>query len=421
MNQTVKNLYLKGSFNHNNFGDDLLLFAVLYFFENNLNYTNEDLNIFIDKQANSIEKLKFDSKLKVNNYCDPGYIINDKLRETNMPRAFKLLILVFMLFANILSAVFYKFTRLNLFNKSVNKFYKDLDVIYYIGGGYLTDTWYNSVPQLAYDYINLIIAKLINPKLKVIGTGMGLGPIRTKPYEFIFKNFMKNFDCVFVRENQSAELLAELNINVPVKNLGDDALLLYPYFKNLETDNEKAFSFNFKDFHYHDYADYIDNLTEVVGYFKDNGYKLNFFAFGELPGPDDSRLVKLFNKNIQDSISVYNPYKIGFDKFIAKLLSSQVGMGFAYHFNVILSLSSLPVLGVYSSNYSKQKINNVVKDMNDNSIILKVDELKSSSLANNLAELLSLAEKEKKESAIVNQKYQEMTDEYKKMFEGILN
>ncbi len=420
MNKSVKNLYLKGSFNHYNFGDDLLLFAVLYFFESNLNFTNDDLNIFIDKQANSIDKLKFNSNFKINNYCDPGYVINDKLKEKRMPRIFKLLILMVLLFINIMYAILYKLTGLNIFNKSINKFYNDLDVIYYIGGGYLTDTWYNSMPQLTYDYFNLITAKLINPNLKVIGTGMGLGPIKTKLYKILFKKFIKHFDYIYVREEQSVELLADLNIKTPVKNLGDDALLLYPYFKNLQKDKEKAFSFNFKDFQYHDYSDYIDNLTDTVNFFKDNGYKLNFFAFGELPGPHDSRLVKLFNKEIQQSITIYNPYQIGFDSFISKLLSSNAGLGFAYHFNVILSLLNLPVLGIYSSNYSKQKINNVIKDMNNNSIILNVNELKSNNLQNNLKTLLNFTESPKIESSIINKKYEEMTEEYKKMFKGIL-
>jgi polysaccharide pyruvyl transferase WcaK-like protein len=112
-------------------------------------------------------------------------------------------------FILIVDIIIYKLTGGCLFFQKVCGFFKNLDVIYYIGGGYFSEDW----PKRLYiEFIVVNMAKIYNPELKIIGTGMGIGPFRKRLPLYMLREFFSKFDYIFTREEESLLSLRQLGI-----------------------------------------------------------------------------------------------------------------------------------------------------------------------------------------------------------------
>ncbi|AFY88605.1 MULTISPECIES: polysaccharide pyruvyl transferase family protein [Chroococcidiopsis] len=418
MNQKKK-IYLRGAYNLYNFGDDLLLISTLEFFSKHLRLTRENLELYGSKNFESRSQLKFDSDLELKHsveWSDIIYRINLKLEQLRIPIQFPLVVhqllghvlrgewleqsrflsfcqlvaIAIIIFTDIIS---YKLFQKALFTKEYINFLKQLDVIHYIGGGYLNERW---LEVIIYEYITISLARSFNPKIKVIGTGLGLGPFKSRASLLIFKLFVKKFNYLFVRELESLSIIKNLKINVATKVLGDDVILLLPTLaqlkfeqRNYNYSSNPITAINLKSF-----PDYNYNLIKISleNYLKqllDNqNSQPEYFCFGREPGPGDRNLLEILDRYYQNSLVIRDPYEEGWRSFLSRLAGARVGIGCAYHFNIILALFNIPTVGIYSGSYYKQKIVGVMQLLSKDTLVLSLDEL---GLEKDLAEVVNVA------------------------------
>ena len=437
-------IFLRGCHNLFNFGDDLLLISTLELLSKDLGLTNEDLDIYLSQNDQSLANLKFETNLKLK-YClelsDIIYQINLKLKKLYIPleiphiydllrniltaRVSKrlrissfclLIVLAAIVFTDV---VLYKVFHKALFTKEYIAFLQKLDVIHYVGGGYFTDRW---IEVLICEWFIVALAKAFNPDLKVIGTGLGLGPFKPKLNLKILKAFIKNFDYLFVREKESLDLINNLNIKLYKKVMGDDVILLLPYLNQLKSESKlncsQTTALNLKSFPDHDYSLLKQNIEVYLKSIEGKKSRVEFFCFGRKPGPDDHSLVESLAQPYQDKLIIHDPYEEGWLKFLENLAKADRGLGFAYHFNVILTLLKIPNVNVYAGDYYRQKIGGVIKQLNKNSIILSIDELVGKDLASVLA---VTGTNQTNTGAIAELMYHEMKSEYLSAYKRILN
>lgn len=408
-------IYLRGAYNLYNFGDDLLLISTIELLSQHLKLTSKDVELYVSKNFESLLQLNFHSELDLQHsveWSDLISRINLKLKDLRLPIQFPLvihqllghvfrgewleqsrflsfcqsIIIAIAIFSDI---IFYKiFGRASFIRDYIN-FLKNLDVIHYIGGGYLNERW---LEVIIYEYITIALAQSFNPDLKVIGTGLGLGPFKSKVSLIIFKLFAKKFDYLFVREAESRSIIEKLKIPAQQKMLGDDVILLLPYIKNLKSESasNSVTALNLKYFPDYDYRliknsleKYLENLTNSP-----SSQKIEYFCFGREPGPDDRKLLEILDVYYRNSLIIHDSYEEGWLYFLENLARVDVGLGCAYHFNIILSLFNIPGVGIYSGSYYKQKIAGVMKLLNQDAMVLSIDELVSQK---DLAEVVKTA------------------------------
>jgi polysaccharide pyruvyl transferase WcaK-like protein len=439
-----KKIFLRGFYNLFNFGDDLLLISNIEFLNKELKFTNENLNIYISKNGESLQKLKFKSPLELKQsieLSDVIYRINLKLKQFDIPIEFpsihelirniiganstkarisSVFLLIFLLIIIFIDIGLYAVFRKALFTKEYLIFLKNLDLIHYIGGGYFTDRWLDT---LIYECITVVLAKTLNPGLKVIGTGLGIGPFKNKINLIVLKAFIKNFEFLFVRETESLSLIEDLKVNVYNKVLGDDVILLLPYLARLKSErhlnDNNITALNLKCFPDHDYSLLKHRLENYIKFLQEKNYKIEYFCFGRKPGPDDLSLIEIFDNDYKSNLVIHDPYDEGWISFLENLAKANIGVGFAYHFNVILTLLGIPVISVYSGEYYRQKIAGVIKLLSNDSVVLSIDEL----ALKNLVEVLDKAKNSKPrqvEDGIENL-YKNMKLEYLRAYESVLN
>ena len=422
----VKNkirIFIKGAYNCYNFGDDVIFIANLYFLEKKLGLTEKNCELYIEEKKNSVEKLnyKFDLKLKIgigiNEIFEP---LNSYLKFLKFPKFVRLFFASFILVAFFLNIWFFRIFRKKIFFRDIITFFENLDIIHYIGGGYITDRWKMRMIQ---EYLTVNIAKRINPDLKIIGTGLGLGPFRFKISLFFLKGFLNKFDYLFLREQQSFDLVRKLNIKTYVKCCGDDALLLYPLFKDLKYKqpkfNKKIGGFNLKDFPDHNYIKIKKNIEKLLNLLQTENFEIKYFCFGQKPGPDDYNVLSTLDLKLTKDLIIYNPYKQGFYEFIKNLAKVNFGIGFAYHFNVILSIMDIPSIAIYAGDYYKQKITGAMKLFGTYSYVINIEDIRKSKIVNLIEKLITLTEKNSQSQRVKNL-YNNMLTEYVSAYKQII-
>ncbi|MHA1832046.1 MAG: polysaccharide pyruvyl transferase family protein [Candidatus Helarchaeota archaeon] len=416
-------IFIKGAYNAYNFGDDAIFIAILYFLEKNLGLTEKNCQIYIEKNNNSFEKLncKFDLKLKdgvnINEIFEP---INSYLKLFKFPKFLRLIFVSFILGAFFINILFFRIFKKKIIFKDIITFFENLDIIHYIGGGYITDRW---KIRMVRDYLTVNIAKRINPDLKIIGTGLGLGPFKSKISLFFLKKFLSKFDYLFLRERQSFDLVTKLSINTYVKCCGDDVLLLFPLFKELKYKkaklNKKTVGFNLKDFPDHNYIKIKKNMEKFLNLLQTENFEIKYFCFGQKPGPDDYSVLLNLDLKLTKDLIIHNPYKQGFCEFIENLAKVNFGIGFAYHFNVILSIMDIPSIAIYAGDYYKQKIEGAMKLFDTYSYVINIDNIQKSKIVSLIRKLITSTEKNSK-SQRVKELYNNMLTEYISAYKQII-
>jgi polysaccharide pyruvyl transferase WcaK-like protein len=237
-------------------------------------------------------------------------------------------------------------------------FFAGVDVIHYKGGGYIADRWRN---WLGYETLTLRAAKMVNPRLKIVGTGMGLGPFGDRRSSLLARVFLRQFDTLFVRDCRSLDIAKSLNPRLEVRCLADEALLLAPMIESLNPPDDglgKAVAaINLKDFPDHDYRVVADKIDELLAVLREKDLRVEFFSFSHSPGLCDARTLERLHLRHRDIIQVvHDPYEEGLEAFLQNLGQARLGFGFAYHFIVVLAMMDVPTVAAYAGDYYEQKV-----------------------------------------------------------------
>lgn len=367
-------IFIRGAYNLYNFGDDLILGAIIFFLENTIKFRGE---IFLQpNEYNSFAKLGLRCELPLRYGIDIESMLKEKnarLKRLNFPKVFRIFILVSYLVFLILDVAIFRIARRSISHREFISFYKNIDVIHYAGGGYITDRWKR---RLLYEFLTLKVAKLINPRIHVIGTGMGIGPFHSAVFLTICKYFLSMFDYLFLREMQSYYLAKKLVPSISAECYGDDVLLLLPELEKLAQQVKKRdyLGVNLKDFPDHKYERVINQLETILQQAIEYGIVPHYFCFGEKPGPDDISLLDSCSEIKRFIRYVHSPYQEGFHQFMRNIARVKVGIGFAYHFNVVLRLLKIPTIAIYQGKYYEQKIKGVLQDVMCWHLVKGVDE-----------------------------------------------
>lgn len=413
-------ILVRGAHDSFNFGDDLIFIAIYYFLIKDLELGNI-VDLYTQRNAHSLDKLSFKFALKLNKskeINDVIYPINSKLKTLKIPRVLRILCAVFIFGIFLIDICLFRVIGKSLFFKDIIVFFKNLDVIHYIGGGYITDRWRN---RMIYEFLTVNVAKMINPNLKIIGTGLGLGPFSHKSSLFFLKRFLGKFDYLFLREQQSFNLVKKLNVKVNVKCLGDDVLLLFPIFENLKYKrdkvNESVVAINLKDFPDHNYNEIRDIISDFLMLADKKNFRIEYFSFGQNPGPDDYDVFQNLRLDNGKVISaVHNPYEEGINTYIQSLNKVKFGFGFAYHFNVILAIMSIPSISIYVGDYYEQKIKGSMA-LFDMPFVFSIIDLKNQDLGVIINKIL---QNKWDEEDRIRKLYKNMVKEYTLMYDKLV-
>ena len=392
----LKKIHLRGAYNCYNFGDDLLLIANLKFLHKFLQDAyHTKAQIYISQRADSLSQLRVEE-------MTPDIVFSPELptgtrlitainnillpKKMHLPTIFSLwrrfadrkyrqifnvlLLLGLTLFFGVNALLFYCFKR-GLWGKNFAKFLADLDVIHYIGGGYFSDRWCD---RLLSEYLTVLVAKIVNPDITVIATGLGIGPLHNRCNRLLARWLFRKFSYIAVREPQSLRLLAEIKVNAGQELLGDDLLLLYPYFARLSAGtnrSQSAIALNLKNFSDFDYSSMTSKLQALWDYPQRQGYNRQYFSFEpqQQSAPDS-----LSSLNV--GVVSHDPYRQGWQTIIEAMARMQIGIGCAFHFCLALTLLDIPVVVVYSGSYYHQKTKAIVW-LNDKAIVYALPELMS--------------------------------------------
>lgn len=368
-----KRILLRGAMNQFNFGDDLILFSLCEFMNKVCGISASDAIFYVSRNAGSFFKMRYSAPIHLEIIDDQlvsHSVQNEASRTSAVGRiwfaikmalrllcpdrsAGKIIRLLFHATALFFEALIFRLIGITFHYRRLFDFYKSLDVIYYVGGGYLVSRWRN---VLVREWLLVTAAKLANPCLKVIGTGLGLGPMVGKKDKVLLKLMLSQFSFIAVRERKSLELLDQLRVNTVKKLLGDDVILLHPFFEEIKRKNAtcgKMAAMNLKHFIDHDYNLVRGVMQQGIDHLRSKNYTIEIFEFGQVPGPDDQSVVNQLGFLCD---AVHNPYKKGCESFLNHLARASMGVGFAYHFAIVMILLGKPLTSIYMGDYYEQKI-----------------------------------------------------------------
>jgi len=414
MKQKTK-IFFRGAYNKYNLGDDLLLVSIVDFVSETAKRLDKPVELYVTEHADSVSQLGY--RMDINLYkgfelYEACLNVSSKLKPKILRWAIKLISCVLLVF----NIIFFRVFKRPLFYRNYINFFKSLDVIHYIGGGYFADRWVGTLQQ---EYLTVLFARMIKPDIIIVATGLGIGPVN-RGNSILFKQFFKKFNYIAIRENRSAKLLEQKHICAHKKESADDTLLLMPLYRKIGESVEepnKKLALNLKCFSDHNYGLIREELNAFLQIAAQEGYSLHFFCFGRSPGPNDIAALEVLNKELRKKLTIHDPYEEGLASFLGSLSNSKIGIGFAYHFNVLMAAFSRPVLGIFFGDYYEQKVVGVQKLLFEKPFILSWDEFKGK----NSKELLEELERhEVNNSQKTESIYKNMKDEYFNLYQRIL-
>lgn len=358
MTEPKHRILFKGYYNVHNFGDDLLFLALLDFFQNQMAWEKDEVRIFIEPEEESLKKLGYSTPYRLLPYLDPLKRKHHQLKKSGQANFITKTRMTLYMAGCLLSALLYKFTKLKVGNRKNIRFFRNLDIIHYIGGGYFNTRLPWGTQLLVYELFFTTMAKLINPKLQIIGTGLGIGPITTSLYKLLFKEFIKNFNYIFVREKESEVFVKTLGTSKHIQCIGDDVVLLLPYFQKISKamPTKRKIGLNLKFDNVHHYGEAKLFFNKLFERQKLNEEEIIFFNFGR-----DHHALKDLPPELVENLSIESCYETGLKHFTEQLAASHRGIGFAYHFAIMCTLLNIPSANIYFDDYYRQKTGGVIQ------------------------------------------------------------
>jgi polysaccharide pyruvyl transferase WcaK-like protein len=371
-------ILLRGSYDSFNLGDDLTFIALVRFLRREFGVAQDALEVYARRRLGSLERL-----VGRDGFCwTEGREIDDLVRArwptaaSRAPRVVRRLLLLLTVAALFVHICIFRILRKCIAFGDFIPFFAGLDVIHYKGGGYVAGRWRN---RLVHEVLTLRAAKMSNPRLKIVGTGLGLGPFDDRRSSLVARAFLSKFDTLFVRDRQSLDIAKSLNPRLDVRCLADDVLLFAPMIESMDHrgggGGKAVAAINLKDFPDHDYGVIADKVDELLATLQARGLRVEFFSFSHSPGPCDSRALESLPLRHRDIIqAVHNPYEEGLDIFLANLGKARLGFGFAYHFIVVLGMMDVPAVAAYAGGYYQQKMRSAAEFL-DLPLVLSADDL----------------------------------------------
>jgi polysaccharide pyruvyl transferase WcaK-like protein len=376
----LNKILLKGYYDFFNFGDELLLLSITTLLQQESALNEQQPELYIERQKQSIELLNY-QMLPLLEFNEPikKFVKNNK-KSIKSPTLLKL-VTPFLFLLAFGDALVFRVTGKAIFFKALFKFCRQLSVIHYIGGGYFTSIWDFSLQYLVYELFFIKLAKLVNPDIRVVATGLGIGPLSSKLYNTLFKTFISEFDSMYVREEISLQHIHALNYPNKADCLGDDVQLFLPLFEQyrekhapLPTD-QKIFGLNLKYDKEHDYSSLKAEINTLLRLLQAAGWHIAFFSFGT-----DHAVLDTIDADIREQISVHKPYEEGMDRFLKSFSKMRAGLGFAYHFSVLSALFGIPAINVYCGDYYKQKIGKVISKLSPSQKIISAEQINAAEI-----------------------------------------
>jgi len=323
-NNKVK-IFLRGAYNSFNLGDDLLLFGALGFLKELKKKEKRKLKVYIHKGQKSFWKLNFPYTLPL--FSSAASLVHQWEKEERRLsqsafwfRRFRKIVLVFKIGLKLLFP-FWSFPEI--------RFYRSLDIVWFLGGAYLNSF---SRSFLYLEYFNLVFAKRVNFKLKVIGSGMQWGPFRSRFDIWVAKRMAFLFDKIIVRDKKSFALLRSWGAKV---ELGEDDLWLgVPFFKQYRSVNKKGIALNLRFRSGEPSKKQKQDLKKFLLSLPFSLSRAVFFSLRERKSFEDWRLLAQIDL---PSLKIVNPYKVGWRVFVQELSSKKEAVGGAFHF-ILLAL-----------------------------------------------------------------------------------
>lgn len=430
-----KGIFLRGAYNLFNFGDDLILISWLNFLKSVVKCKDEDITLYLTKGHQSLTNLGYKSgfKPKQLELLDLTDHINNKLKKHRLGFRFpsvrqliegiKKKSIQSILYLSLLAAaigvdvLIYKMSSNAVFIKKYLDQLANVDVIHYVGGGYFAD-WLGKM--IVYELLAVSLMKMLNPNIKVVGTGLGVGPLKNSLNRRFFKMLAKNFHYLSVRDHESLQVVKGLGIKSKVKVLGDDIILLTPYITKLQnTDkkqNRRQVALNIKDFPGHDYSKIGENMRDYIADMQSQGFEITYYCFGKKPGPDDHSLLNLLDDKQSKKFKIHDPYLEGWSRTLKHLSQAKAGISFGFHLSYILTSLGTPVVSIYCGDYYRQKIQGGLKVLKSNSLVFSIDEVRSEKFSKAVRNLSSL----KHEGVKTQTLYDKMSSEYLRQYKHLL-
>lgn len=401
-------IYFRGAYNLYNYGDDLILFANLKLLEK---IADIQFSVSIDEKMNSFQKLTSEIHLKTNMGIDIIDEFNKLFNQISLPKGnkslkiFYFLTWLFFLFALV---SFRRIFRWKLISNTYLDRIEKTDIIHYISGGY----FYNEKSTyFIYEWMFLKLVRLVNPQIKIIGTGLGVGPIRRKVNLFFLKQITGYFNYLSARDSVSEKYLKGGNFDSEI--FEDDTLLIYPLWRNAaRQEKHHTISLNLKDFPTFEYSTIETHLESCLLEAKKDGYSIIYFSFGQPPGPDDlSQLNKLHSlKKIIDK--VYSAYSMSVSDFIDVFSKCIFSIGSAYHFAYLNMLNQTMSLIISSGEYYQQKICGITPRRHIR-LIRQID-----FNSQNIVAFLKEAQQEKQEDFQLCKRYETLEEKIRGLYFG---
>ncbi len=359
-------VYLRGAYDSYNFGDDLILITVLEFLANGLRLPLDALDIYLQRRSGSLSVLGFSPPFEVHWYTDPiECILRWPGQHGRMPRLIRRVVKGLGFVLLVVEAALWKWGAQSAFFGSHFARLTSMDIVYYVGGGYITDKF---LLRLIVEAAFVWLVKTLRPDVVIIGTGLGIGPFSTTIGRWLARSIVRRFSYLATREEESLKLVQRLAPETRARCLGDDVLLLSPLVAELKEPTQRRIAFNMKEFADHRYTEsvveyLVSFLTTRAASPGSAPRRVTFFSFGQYPGPDDQSLLEgrataVLKSLVADSMS---PYVVGWRRFVAELVQSEEGIGFAYHFIVLMGIAGRPCTAVYAGDYYRQKISGACK------------------------------------------------------------
>ncbi len=358
--RTDLNLYFRGCYNSTNFGDDLLLFGLLDALHRCVGLQPENTTVWIDPQQDSIPPLQYPLPFELHAFHEPLKGWNRKIANWGVSGIIRKALLALGILYFVVVYGIYGLLRLPIGAFKTIQFFKKLTVLHYIGGGYFNTRLGFGTDLLIYEYLMVTFIHWVNPQAKITASGLGIGPVTSKFYEWLYAKFLTHFSFVYVREQESLAFVKRLAPTLECQCLGDDATLLTPACQELlfPIEKQNLFAINLKYDDVHDYTAMGNKMAEIIAYVKTKGFDVAFFSFGA-----DHKAIKHLPESLQNTFPIYNPYEMGMIPFLKELAKARYGLGFAYHFAILGTMLNIKTANIYYDDYYKQKTGGVIQQI----------------------------------------------------------
>jgi polysaccharide pyruvyl transferase WcaK-like protein len=366
------NLYVRGCYNSTNLGDDLLLFGLLDTLHRSVGLQSENTTVWIDPQQDSIPALNYPLPFELHAFHEPLKDWSRTLASWHLNGFVRKLFLMLGIVYFTCVYGIYSLIKLPVGAFKTIDFFKKLTVLHYIGGGYFNTRLGFGTDLLVYEYLMVTFIHWVNPQAKIVASGLGIGPVTSSFYAWLFKRFLKNFSFVYVREKESLAFVKKLAPTVECQCLGDDATLLLPACHEtlFPIQKKNLFAINLKYDDVHDYRAMGEKLEAIVNHVKAQGFEVAFFSFGA-----DHKAISHLPASLQNSFPVYNAYEMGLMPFLKHLAQARYGLGFAYHFAILGTMLNIKTANIYYDDYYKQKTGGVIDQICDKPLTLSYEAL----------------------------------------------